>query len=319
MAAEEKKEEPPSNLEEFLSSLEIFSNLGKVEQGSGFAFRSLACPGKRIEKLKGLAEYVHLVHIDLSQNLINSNLKNFEQFRPLKNLISLNLSKNDIKDLKGLEAKEEEDKPFPNLTSLDLSSNQFVALPNLHFEALVKVSFAKNAIASCQDFTGHPKIQDLDLSNNELSATTNIAAMPALKKLNLSRNKLHDITGLADMAELAELYLAGNPIQALEGPWQDFAGLKSVDISNCQLSKPASLEILRNLPKLKSLNVKGNALMGDEDARIEVLIAHWRLETINGQAVSSDELETARLRNVERLTRAAEEAKEKEAAEAAES
>merc|ERR1712050_656965 len=113
-------------------------------------------------------------------------------------------------------------------------------------------------------------------------------------------------------------------MQALEGPWQDLAGLKTLDISGAQLSEPAPLEILRNLPKLRSLNVSGNPFMEDgslspEDARIEVLISHWRLATLNGLVVSSDEVETARLRNVERLRKAAEEAKEKEAAEAAES
>lgn len=315
---DEKKDEPPTNLEEFLSSLETFSNLGRVDQGAGLAYRSLACPGKRIDKIKGLEAYVHLINIDLSHNL----LKDVALFRPLKNLITLNLSKNDIKDFKGLEPNDE-DKPFPNLTHLDLSSNQFVALPALNFEALKVVNFAKNAIATCQDFAGHAQIQQLILSDNELSTAANMAAMPQLTKLDLARNKLQDINGLADMAELAELCLAGNPMQALEGPWQDLAGLKSLDLSGAQLPAPKPLETLRSLAKLRSLNVAGNPFMDDgslspEEARVEVLICHWRLTTLNDVAVSDSEVENARLRNVERLTKAAEEAKEKEAAEAGE-
>jgi Leucine-rich repeat (LRR) protein len=314
-----QEDELPTNIEEFFSSVDTFSNLGRVDQGSGLAFRSLACPGKRIEKLKGLEAYVHLAHVDLSQNLI----KDVGLFRPLKNLIMLNLSKNGIKDFKGLEPNDE-DKPMPNLTHLDLSSNQFSALPPLHFEALKVVNFANNAIATCHDFTGHPQIQQLNLSENALSAATNVAAMPALKKLDLSRNKLHDINGLADVPELTEFCLAGNPMQALEGPWQDLSGLKSLDISHMQLPKPAPLEILRNLPKLRSLNVTGNPFIEDgslspEDARIEVLICHWRLTTINEVAVNDEEIVCARDRNVERLKKAADEAKEKETAEAGES
>jgi len=251
-------------------------------------------------------------HIDLSQNLIKD--KFWDSIRPLKNLISLNLSRNDIKDFKGLEPNEE-DKTFPNLTHLDLSANQFVALPALQekFEALRVVSFAKNAITTCQDFAGHPNIQELNLSDCELATATNMAAMPALTKLDLSRNKMPDINGFADMAELLELRLAGCPLQGLEGPWQDLAALKTLDISGAQLPKPAPLEILRNLSKLRDLNVSGNPFMEDgslspEDARIEILICHWRLATLNDVKVSDAELESARLLNVERLTKAAEDA-----------
>merc|ERR1712232_1400425 len=177
----------------------------------------------------------------------------------------------------------EDDKTFPNLTHLDLSANQFVALPALQekFEALRVVCFAKNAITTCQGFAGHPNIQELDLSDCELAAATNMAAMPALTKLDLSRNKMPDINGFADMAELVELRLAGCPLQGLEGPWQDLAALKTLDISGAQLPKPAPFEIL---------------------------ICHWRLATLNGVKVSDAELESARLLNVERLTKAAEEA-----------
>mmetsp|Transcript_60553 Transcript_60553/g.131227 ORF Transcript_60553/g.131227 Transcript_60553/m.131227 type:complete len:330 (+) Transcript_60553:74-1063(+) len=325
-------EEPEQPLSEALLDL---SNLGRTVDGTGFAYRSAQCMGKRIGVIKAIEAYAHLQHLDLSRNAI----KELAPLTGLQYLLELNLSHNVVQSLKAWETEEE---PFlPYLAKLDLSFNALKALPALQLKSLRKATFAKNEIATCQDFKGHERLEELDLSSNQIAALEGVAAMPALKLLDLSSNKLAELTGLSELPALEDLNLSQNgKLEALEGPWQDLGSIHSLDLTGCRLASIKTLELLRQLPKLRRLGLRGNPFtklaessnrttpvpVEAEDAgvsdvappRVEVLICHWRLEKIDGEDVTPEELEEARMLNVSRVAeeRAQAKALEEAAAEA---
>eukprot|EP00416_Gambierdiscus_australes_P040623 CAMPEP_0171099748 /NCGR_PEP_ID=MMETSP0766_2-20121228/52474_1 /TAXON_ID=439317 /ORGANISM="Gambierdiscus australes, Strain CAWD 149" /LENGTH=325 /DNA_ID=CAMNT_0011559451 /DNA_START=45 /DNA_END=1022 /DNA_ORIENTATION=+ len=293
-----------------------FADLGKTVDCTGFAYRSASCISKKIGSIKAIQNYQHLRSIDFSQN----SIKDIAPLVGLKSIVRLNLADNSISSLKGWEVDDGE--PFPYLVQLNLSGNVLSALPPLPMKFLKTVNLARNEIASCQDFPGHEQLEVMDLSeqrSNKMTSLGGVGSMPLLKKLDVSSNDLEDINGLADLPALEELSLGGNKFKELQGPWQDFPEIKSLDVSKCQLEAVKELEPLRNLPKLRTLQVHGNPFCEalEDTLRIEVLICHWRLTNLDGEPITEEEMESARQLNVEREEERLRKKAEEEAAQAA--
>lgn len=311
------KPEEEVELQPLADHLMDFANLGRTVDGTGLVYRTINCVDKRIGAIKGIEAYAQLQHLDFSQN----GIKDMAPLRGLPYLLKLSLSRNALANFKGLEPGEEGEEVWPHMTHLDLSSNVLTALPPLPFKSLRIVNFSKNEITTCQEFPGHETIQELDLSGNKLTTLAGLANMPALVKLNLSSNEIEDVNGLASLPALEDFNLADNKLKALEGPWQELkeSPLTSIDLSGNQLEAAQPLEVLRNLQKLRSLAVKGNPFVeaAGTAAVAEVLVCHWLLTSIDGQPVTPEQLEEARLLNVARLEEAREKAKKAEEAAAA--
>lgn len=311
MAAATDELPPEQELAEPLMDL---TNLARTVDGTGFAYLALSCVNKRINPIKAIESYTHLQKIDLSQNAI----KDVAALKGLQFVLSLNLSSNEIANLKSWEGEG----LMPQLRHLDLSNNLLSALVPLPFPALCSLNVAKNEIATCAEWTGHEKLTSLDLSENKLTALAGIANMPSLTSLNLSgglrqgnpTNQLESIEGLAGLDALQDLNLARNKFSVLEGAWETFPSLRSVNIAQNAIEAAATdkplehpLNVLRQLPKLRNLEVAGNPFSAPEEPpegfniRAEVLVCHWRLESLDGQPVTPDDLEAARLRNISLL------------------
>jgi len=299
---------------------EDLMDLSKIEKtidGSGFAYTQMDCVGKRVGVIKVIEEYVHLRQINMSKNAI----RDVSMLGKIPNILSLNLGMNQIKAVDGWEEGS-----MANLLYLNLSENLLTAMPPLAFPALKKVNLAKNEIASCEAFTGHESIQELDLSNNALENLTGVGNMPKLLELSLAKNKIASLEGMAGLPELKSLDLSGNQLEDLVGPWIEAANLTMVNISGNLLATAKPFENLRALPKLRGLSVsdecgvgetKKNGVVTDSDqVRLEMLICHWRLDTIDGTEVNDEERANARALNEQRLEEEARKAAE--AAEAAE-
>jgi len=295
------------------------TNLARTVDGTGFAYLSLSCVNKRINPIKAIETYTHLQKIDFSQNAI----KDVGPLKSLPYVLSLNLSSNEIANLKPWATEGEV--LFPQLRNLDLSNNLLTALLPLPFPALCSLNLARNEITTCAEFTGHEKLTSLDLSENKLTALAGIAALPALISLNVSgglrhgnpSNQLDSIEGLTGMEALQELNLAKNKFANLQGPWDTFPSLRSLNVAENAIEAPKApagekplehpLNVLRQLPKLRSLEVAGNPFTAPEEppegfnARTEVLVCHWRLESIDGKSVTADEVEAARQLNISML------------------
>jgi len=312
--AQEVEVLPEQELAEPLMDL---TNLARTVDGAGFAYLSLSCVNKRINPIKAIESYAHLQKIDLSQNAIRdvAPLKGF-QF-----CLSLNLSSNEIANIKSWDGEG----MLPQLRSLDLSGNLLAALPQLPFASLRSLKLAGNEIATCADFTGHEKLTYLDLSENKLTSVAGIANMPALTSLNVSggmkngnpTNQLESLEGLTGMESLQELNLARNKFSVLQAPWETFPALRSLNVSENVIEAPKAppgekalehpMNVLRQLPKLRNLQVAGNPFSAPEEppedfnVRAEVLVCHWRLESIDDQPVTPAEMEVARQLHIRML------------------
>jgi len=291
-----------------LSTRTLLSNIGRTVDGHAFAYRSLGASCKRIGSLKGLDVFVHLEHVDLSSNAI----KDVEPLKSLPHVVKLDLSQNEIKELRPWE-----DASFRHLAHLDLSNNSLKELPSLvPFPALFFACFAENVIKHIGDFAGHEKLDTLDLSGNSLSNLTGLGNMPELKHLNVSANELKDLGSLEGFPSMRVLNVSKNGIQSLEGPWGEMVDLREIDASKNALVDIKECVTFRQLPLLRRLGIADNPwrLDSETDVRTEALICHWRLEFIDGQAVTKEELETARLLNVRRLSQEQEERRQAEEA-----
>lgn len=287
MAAATEELPPEQELAEPLMDL---TNLARTVDGTGFAYLSLSCVNKRINPIKCIETYSHLQKIDLSQNAI----KDVAPLKSLQYVLSLNLSSNEIANLKSWEGEG----LMPQLRNLDLSNNLLTTLLPLPFPSLCGLNLARNDIATAAEFTGHEKLTSLDLSENKLTSVAGLANMPALTSLNLSgglrhgnpTNQLESIEGLAGMEALQELNLARNKFVNLQGPWETFPSLRFLSISENAIEAPKApagekplehpLNVLRQLPKLRDLEVAGNPFSAPEEPpegfnlRAEVLICH---------------------------------------------
>lgn len=270
------------------------SNIGRIVDGSGFAYRALRCVEKHIGPLKAIEGYPHLQTVDLSNNFI----KDVAPLKALQYILKLNLSTNQIVSLKSWDS--EEGVFFPNLIDLDLSSNALTSLPALQMKALRTANFARNDIASSQDFKGHERLESLDLSFNRLGSLNSIAGLPVLTKLDVSSNVLATINGLASVPVLEALRLGGNKLTDLAGSWQELGSLRSLNISGNAVADVKYLEVLRSCPKLRELQVLGNPFVERLDGmwRMQVIRRHWRVEVLDSDAVLLEELEAARQFNV---------------------
>jgi len=302
---------------QFLSEqLMTLSNLGRTIDGSGLAYRSASSVDRRIGVIRGIDNYIHLQHLDLSLN----SIKDLTLLKGLKHVLKLNLSNNCVANIKCWDSVEEGDVVFPVLTHLVMDSNSLTELRPLPFKSLKVVSFRGNDIKTCQDFMGHESIESLDLSGNQIKTVAGLANLPLLAKLDLSGNHIEDINGLGELPALKEFSLAKNKLQAMEGPWQELASapLVTLDLSGNLLEEAKPLEVLRRLAKLRHLGLAGNPFMlAGESAVVDVLVCHWRLSTIDGQPVTAELLARAGQVNIAKLVEAREKAKAEEEAAAA--
>mmetsp|Transcript_10120 Transcript_10120/g.22764 ORF Transcript_10120/g.22764 Transcript_10120/m.22764 type:complete len:363 (+) Transcript_10120:98-1186(+) len=327
----------------FNDAEKTMSDMGRTLTGKSYAYRSMDCAGKGIGALKGIEAYEHLHLLDLSQN----HIKDVTPLKGLQNLLTLKLANNEIPHMRPW--LDPEAPSFPQLLHLDLSNNSLTLLPVLPFPMLRTVSFANNEISKKdEEYTGHATLQSFDLSDNKLKNLEMFAGFPALTKLDLSGNELTTIDGLADVPELQELILARNKFQVVEGEtWATLTNLHSLDLAGNKLRLLGTLEALRVLPKLRSLNTSGNPigrpLSGPSETtaaaddgepmsptvtagapspaerRTHILLCHWRLDVIDDKPVSADEREAAKQANLDRMLqeREAQKRAEEEAAAAA--
>lgn len=186
--------------------------------------------------------------IDISQNNINSI-----EMRDINttSLLELNLAYNQLTTINP-------DTFFflRNLTTLDLSSNQIKTIYPRSFKGLSKLetlNLKDNAIDNIDRnvFIGLYSLRSINLACNKLltTETSTFTSLPSLNILDISSNNLENfqITGLFDLPRLHTL-----------------------DLSNNSLSDLDYLALIRRMPVLTSLNLRGNKFY-----------CHWILEVTN--------------------------------------
>ncbi|MDJ0903214.1 MAG: COR domain-containing protein [Xenococcus sp. MO_188.B8] len=163
--------------------------------------------------------------------------------KDLKQLQSLNLSRNEISDYSFL-------KELPQLQSLNLSKNQITDISFLkELPQLQSLNLSKNQIRDISFLKELPQLQSLNLSENQITDISFLKELPQLQSLNLSKNQITDISFLKNLNQLQSLHLINNDISdvsALKG----LVNLKYLNLSGNQLSDISAVQYLTNLTEL---------------------------------------------------------------------
>ncbi len=127
-------------------------------------------------------------------------------------------------DYYGLTGTENEQKQiyvemFSQMTELDLSGNGVITsvkgLKVLNLENIEVLKLSHNLISSisADDITQMPKLEELDLSDNNLTSLTLPTSLVNLKKLNLNKNYLTKMD--ISLINIGEVYLSMNKIEKI--------------------------------------------------------------------------------------------------------
>lgn len=120
-----------------------------------------------------------------------------------------------------------------------------------------------------------PQCTDRFVQNNCLGTLAGIEHAPALASLNVSSNCLPSLAGIEACAELATLTADHNnlePLSALE-PIAACTALQTLDLQHNNISDPGVVGLLRRLPALRCLYLKGNPVVGKVPSYRKALIA----------------------------------------------
>lgn len=304
----------PTDLSEDVMNL---SEVGKTIDGDGFAYFKLDCVDKNVGSIAALSEFEHLRQIDLSKN----SIEDVTPLADLRHILQLNLSTNVISQINPWG-----DGCHTHLMHLDMSGNRLQALPPLQMPALKTASFARNEIDTCQAFTGHIRLEVLDLSANKLTALNGVGNMPSLTSLNVSSNNLASLEGIRALPALTDLDISANAFESLDGPWKEMASLSSLRAQSNRIAAVKGLEPLMEITSLRYLGVAANPLAEEDSGvniRAEVLICHGRgarvitssfLAKIDEEDVSMAEKEEAKTLNDDRIEQERQRKLEEEAA-----
>ncbi|XP_061456692.1 leucine-rich repeat-containing protein 47 [Rhineura floridana] len=174
------------------------------------------------------------------------------------------------------------------LRTLDLSGNGLEELPpELGGVAVVSAAGEPEAGVRGAPAAALPELRLLNLRRNRLRELGPGLARsaPALQELLLGGNRLRALPGgllpadddrrAAPLALLGTLEAAGNELEELGPRISRLVGLKILDVSNNMLSEiPVELA---DCPKLKDVNLKGNAL---KDKRLEKMVNGCQTKSI---------------------------------------
>lgn len=219
-----------------------------------------------------ISELIHLVHLDLSHNKITS----IDRLSKLTRLRTLDLSFNQLSAIKGLNKSTQ-------LVSLNLSHNEIGSIEGLTTTtALIELNLSYNEIATIRGLDNLSKIKTLDLSHNRISVLNGLGNLTKLEQLYLSENNISVIQRLNRLTNLKELNLSANQIFILQGignlsrldtllvaynkihkiqKLDNLFTLETLNISQNQVSTVAEIEMLTQLPGLKTLEVYGNPFL----------------------------------------------------------
>ncbi|MDP8321544.1 MAG: COR domain-containing protein [Candidatus Stygibacter australis] len=212
-----------------------------------------------------LNENGDITRISLINTGLNDLNKTINYLKQLKSLSALDLSENDIIDIRYL-------KKLRNLTSLSLFDNDVRDIRvlelltnlnelNLGFGLKKYISKTRNSddqtssdsqwdsIRDISPLRGLVKLKSLGLYNNQISDLSPLQGLVNLSSLNLSYNEIIDLSPIQGLVKLNSLELDGNKVNDLS-PLQGLINLNLFALSYNQVSDLSPLQGLINLNSL---------------------------------------------------------------------
>lgn len=197
--------------------------------------------------------------LDSAGQVIGLNLQNCKQtdlllLKNLKNLTRVNLSLNQVSQLKSL-------KDLDKLTRLNLHKNSITEItPLKELANLTHLNLQDNQIAELRPLKELRNIQALNLQANQISELKYLAGLSGLSGLNLSSNQIKDLSPLKELKQLVSLNLSSNQIVELDA-LQKFSELVELDLRFNQI---ANIAPLKNIKKIIQLYLSSNSISAIE-------------------------------------------------------
>ncbi|XP_071493549.1 uncharacterized protein [Diadema antillarum] len=173
---------------------------------------------------------------------------------------------------------------FPLVTSLNLSENEIVTLPVTLFHNmsyLVELDMSGNNLTTLhgQQFRGNPSLQFLNLNRNQLQELPDdlFNWSEDMSYLDMSHNNLRDVNFLGvKMRSLVNLHMSYNALEVVSSI--GFTSLVSIEFLNLQNSMLGEIPNVRNLTKLREIDLSSNAITSipydafDGDIALETIL-----------------------------------------------
>lgn len=193
-------------------------------RGSLSITRELSLKGKGLVDLSPLSEFSLLIVLDIGDN----NVTDFSFLKGMTKLKQLYAERNGITDLSVMV------QAAPQLTVVHVDGNQLTDISPLQRLVNLRSLSARNNQITSFDFRGQRKLNQLDLSFNQISSVEGIGEQIRLLSVVLRGNRIADIAPLV-----------GN------------SSIWNLDIDDNQV---ANLEPITRLQNLKWLHAEGNAI-----------------------------------------------------------
>ncbi|MCP4137211.1 MAG: leucine-rich repeat domain-containing protein [bacterium] len=132
--------------------------------------------------------------------------KNFRcmLLKNLKNLVQLDISYNELENIKGLEN-------LVNLKYLNLMKNNIRDIsPLKKLKRLTELNISSNAIKKISSLKNLARLKKLDLSMNKIVDVSVLSSLTGLRELDLAYNQISNITPLCNLLNLNRLAVHGN-------------------------------------------------------------------------------------------------------------
>ena len=218
------------------------------EDWQGMQYIKLEVPGKKIEGLdKALLEFKHLKYI----NLENNNISDASLLQPFESLIYLNLSKNKIKNLNAFTSEE----GFANLKKLELADNNIGELVPITAPKLEYLDLSNNNLSKYETWAGHATLKVFKAVKTSVKTLNILKEMPALEEAYLAETGINAFNGYENLPSLRILHLRGTKINKIE---EELPELPAIEVINLRGTSFHNLDNLKNIfqfTTLKDLNI----------------------------------------------------------------
>jgi internalin A len=199
-----------------------------------------------ISELAPLGNLSQLKNLDLRYN----NIEHIEALQGLTQMQKLSLSNNQIVDIS----------PLQNLKALNgiyLTSNKVADIsPLAHLTKLKWVYLSTNQISDLTPLAGLTAISDLYIRQNQITDLTPLQGLIKMKELHASYNQIGDISPLRHLKNMRWLFLRKIHMHDLS-PLEALTDLVELNVNENHIS---NIESLRKLKKLKKLEIKLNKI-----------------------------------------------------------
>lgn len=268
-----------------------------------------------LESVEILANYPHLMYVDVSDNRISD----LRMLRELPTLVQLDASRNCLTECLDFcpprctddNAWSSGDKAVGSMLTLaNLSFNKISELGPGHLGAhpfLETLLLSHNHLDKIQGLQSLQFLQVLDLSYNNIAAIQGLDGL-RIQELNLEGNRLTSAAGLANLPHLSVLNLSHNKIRSLSA-LAACSKLLTLNVGHNDLHMVAQTRFLQDIPWLAFLTLAGNACCGKINYRCRVLFQLRNLRRLDVTNVTAEELvRTCNLYGIEGGDRAAQKA-----------